>query len=454
MPPTVQAVAPPAPQELIGPFLESRGIVPINPTIRSSDFGLVDACPFTYLLTRRLGLTSLLRYSEALSRGSWFHTALELTFQHRENETLRAAYAAVLDRRVAELKTLGAHMGPAQLASVIDRERVDAKTSLAWYLASRTYTNFKVSSLRHPWPLQLTQPPFLWLGSEITLKCPLNTKPKLDRVVQLDALLYNQDTNRLWVLDAKTTSLRPWVRAQQCPYEPQTFHYLDVVDELLPSLQTTYNLPTDCKLGGMVHLIVQKPTIEFGMSDRPWWFAATSKRSDLRATATFVPGKGWKLASLRLSTGEIVSSETDRPMPEYEASAWCEKTAGVQCKKEFSGEPDPLVYESRCASWYCGTGDYIDKAEERMHPEFTPINYSFTAASILLDTRFRTEYTARLDRVISFARAPLLLDNFPRTPDGMVDFSREPSPWAPFFGAPVSNWPSLMLQSNLVQKHR
>lgn len=455
MPPTVEAIPPPETREIIDKFLASRGVVPVNPTVRSSDFSLVDSCPFTYLLTRRLGLCSLLAYSEAFSRGSWFHAALELTFQHRDSANLRAAYNALIDRRVLELKTIGSkRLGPAELVRVIDREKTDAQTSLAWFLASQTYTNFKIPSLRKPWPMALTQPPMMWLGSELVLRAPLSGTPKLERVIQLDALLYNQETNALWVLDAKTTSLRPWVRAQQCPYEPQTFHYLDTTDELLPSLKEQYSLPKDCTLGGMIHLIVAKPSIEFGQSDRQWWYAATSKRSDIRATASYVHGRGWTLSSIKLSTGELLSQEKDSPMPDYEAAAWCEKTAGVQTKKEFSGEPDPLFYQSRCASWYCGTGDYTEKAEERMEPTHTPINYSFTSSSILLDTRFRSEYAARLDRVLHYARSPLLLENFPRTPDGIVDFSREPSVWARFFGAPVQNWPALMVELNLIQKHR
>ena len=46
------------------------------PLLRSSDLrGLAD--PFSWFLTRRLGLTPAVSHSKALSRGSWFHAAFQ-----------------------------------------------------------------------------------------------------------------------------------------------------------------------------------------------------------------------------------------------------------------------------------------------------------------------------------------------------------------------------------------
>ena len=57
-------------------WLESQGLVAKEPAIRSSDYETILSCPFQYYLSRRLGLVSALRWSAALSRGSWFHKRL------------------------------------------------------------------------------------------------------------------------------------------------------------------------------------------------------------------------------------------------------------------------------------------------------------------------------------------------------------------------------------------
>jgi hypothetical protein len=58
-------------------LLAQHGLVERRPPVRSSDFRSLGS-PFHYYLTRKLGLVPALRYSVALSQGTWFHAALEL----------------------------------------------------------------------------------------------------------------------------------------------------------------------------------------------------------------------------------------------------------------------------------------------------------------------------------------------------------------------------------------
>ena len=78
MPPNVQEIKPPEGWgEDAARWLEAHGMVAEVPTIRSSDYESCLGNPFGYYLTRRLGLSDALRWSEALSRGSWFHKRFE-----------------------------------------------------------------------------------------------------------------------------------------------------------------------------------------------------------------------------------------------------------------------------------------------------------------------------------------------------------------------------------------
>ena len=79
MPPEIQPVPLPTDRARSARhYLESEGLVPRIPSIRSSDYSSSLSDPFGYYLRRRLGLIPALSYSEALSRGSYFHTLFAL----------------------------------------------------------------------------------------------------------------------------------------------------------------------------------------------------------------------------------------------------------------------------------------------------------------------------------------------------------------------------------------
>lgn len=469
LPPEVSDIPPPdSLQESIQPFLTSRGIIPISPPIRSGDLQLCRTDPFRYLLTRRLGLVRALKYSEALTRGSWFHLCLE-SFFRTNTVSNDIDFRRLLGVRLDELRQLCKVLSlpPTSTQVVLDAEIRDAEMARAYFLASSRYSNHNFPGLRHSWSeLLAPNKPFRWLASELIIRLRHPALRKVDSVIQIDALLYNESADTLWLLDAKTTGKPAYHRAQTCYLENQTFHYLETFSEALSQstdIHRQFSLPTSVKLGGMIHLIVQKPTIEFGMNDRPWWLACTSKRSSRRATALYNPSTStWTVTYLDLSSGAQVEPGTDgapdgtQPTRDAAENAMREYCGIKTVEKEFTGEPSWDNYVRRCTDWYLGEGDYAEERDARRgtNPKTIPINLSHTSASILTDDRRRSEYVDDIRRAEAYSTAPLLLTEFPRSSDGILDRDGTVSDFAPFYGLPVRHWPSLCRREAIICQHR
>jgi hypothetical protein len=412
MPPEIESVPVPAGRgQDAQRWMEYHGYVDTTPSIRSSDYEGVLHCPFQYYLSRRLGLSPALRWSKALSRGSWFHKKLEL---YRDHPQVAKSYMdKMLNDRLEELEEICHSIGikGESKDKVLDRERKDFMCASAWYDVSM---DLQLPQKKVPTVNQfLKQEHFRHLGSEIGIRLHMPHTSRAGKVMLTgvyDTLLYHESQNTVFIVDAKTTAGSPEERLITCPLEFQTQHYMMVLNLAIQAnyFQPIHNLPQDVRVGGMIHIAVQKPTIDFGMKDRDC--------EEYEHTLTRGPRKGQ-----------------------------------VEIRKNYSGEPRFENYIRRCEDWYRGQGEYEHLAEKwAVSP---PINYSLTYGTLLLDEDYLDEYYARVALIRQYTQCKAFPKNFPRSASHLRQFGRM-SPFTPFYLTPPKEWPDIIKAESFIQVDR
>lgn len=411
MPPTTTPIPSPIGRgDAAREYLESCGLVAQSPPIRSSDYVLALTDPFRYYLTRRLGLVPAVSWSKALSRGSWFHKCLELDDFTSETPSLSVGltFDQALQQREKELAASCASIGiqSESLRDLINRERADAQTARAWYEASASVV---IDDTHGSWRSFLRRPYWRILSREETFRAPLGSVGNHPAAIQPDLLLHHTGHNKLWIVDAKTTDEDPLVRMTSCPLEFQTLHYLNVVNLLLfdASFRSRFGLTPDTTVGGMIHIVVRKPELVFGMKDRNF----TEK--------LFVPSRGPNKGVSRL-------------------------------ERTYHGEPVFDNFLSRVRTWYAAADEYTHLAKE--FASSPPCNISFTTVDFLEDES-ASDYHSILNFIWSLATRKPNPNSFLRNPDSLRSWGSV-SRYAPFYLLPVSQWPAHIAEQGLIQKHR
>lgn len=424
-------------------WLESKGLVARQPSIRSSDLAI--ECDFLYYLHRRLSLVPMFSISRALSHGDWFHVALEtiMTDPLKARPALESRLSARVDELRGYAKAIA--LGAAETESLCAQAKHDALTAWSWYLSSQHFNIPGHPMLSSGWRAYLLQPHWKLLGRELCLKRPHESG--VDLVVQLDQLWYNSKTDKLWAFDAKTTARSPVQRSTTLQREFQPPHYLSVIRDSLDDLRAHFDLPASTQLGGMLHLLLKKPSIRFGDPDRPYGYIGESKRTQLRGACSRWKS-GWLL---QVFAPQTTAPQLKKEIPnEEEVREAFKEAVGVYPEKAYTGEPSTDLYAARCRHWYKGTGDSAP------HPQDDPpVNVSTTSAAILEDPRVARNYGHALQRAVGRATRAPLPENFPEHPSGLEDrFSNEPSAYAAFYLTPVRDWPDLVARHRLIQKDR
>ena len=412
MPPEVESVPIPGGRgQDAQKYMEYHGIVDTTPSIRSSDYEGILHCPFQYYLSRRLGLSPALRWSKALSRGSWFHRRLEL---YRDTpEVVAKAANEMLEDRLEELEEICKSIGikGESKDKVLDRERKDYSCAMAWYeVAMDLQLSHKKVPTAHEF---LKQEHFVHLGSEVGIRLHMPHTHKVGKVMltgMYDTLLYHKEQNSIYIVDAKTTAGSPEERLMTCPLEFQTQHYMMVLKLAIEAnlIQPLYDLPKDVRVGGMVHIAVQKPTIEFGMKDR------------------------------------------DCEEYEHELSRGPRK-GQIEIRKNYSGEPRFENYLRRCEDWYRGQGEYEHLAER--WNSSPPLNYSLTYGTLLQEEDYLDEYYARVALIRQYVQCKAIPKNFPRSASHLRQFGRM-SPFTPFYLTHPKEWPDIIKADSFMQVDR
>ena len=425
-------------------WLERHGLTPSIPTIRSSDWEL-SANPFQYWLSRRMGLIPALSYSKALSRGSWFHLLFAL-FNNPDRERI---YAQALASRTAELRETCKALGIQgdKVLDVVDREHLDANTALSWYKAtemvpfSRRDDGPKITFQKY-----LSLPYWRHLGSEIRLVFAHPEYQETTLVAQLDLVLLNTKTNTLWIVDAKTCDCKPLIRLASVHNEFQTQHYMTIVHRLLETgeLQKKLSLPPQTRLGGMIHVAVQKPSLHFGTRDRDYWWASLGKRKKVEGRVVKAPddesyyAEWWPIEDPTAPHEHFPGSFEDCIQVLHEQT-------GKKPEKVYYGEPQLKNFVARCLSWY--------EDEQATDEDDPPVNMTKTSASNLKIPMWCDTYERRLDRLYRLATCNPAPDSFPMMMNGVRSFKKL-SPYADFYLTPPQQWPEVAARNNFVIRRR
>ena len=394
-------------------LLALHGLVERRPPVRSSDFRMLGS-PFHYYLTRKLGLVPALRYSTALSHGTWFHAALELLLNPLTQHDAHAKYLLKVEQRCEEIrevcKTLA--IGDQRTREIIAVEDQDAATGWAWATCTKDIPIAGALSNGRTMQEFLSDSCFVTLCQECTLRTRIpadNRAEPVECVAQPDMLLFHRQQRSLWIVDYKTTSISPRIRAASCPIEPQTQHYMHIVQDMLArgTLQKLFDLPDDTTVGGMLHAIIRKPTISFGQSDRDYTLDTTPFKSG--------PRKG-------------------EPRNE----------------KIYVGEPRLENYIERCKRWYLGVEDYVHLSGDRIAEPV--VDLSFTSGTALLDPTWTGQYKARLNALNRWRTATIEPEEYPWPTE--VHGSGTLDTYAPFVLRPVSEWPDIVMQEGFLVSDR
>lgn len=452
MPPTTLSIDPPAYEDYgegARLWLEHHGYVATTPTIRSRDLDNCRRDPFFYYLTRRLSLTPILSTpSSTLARGSWMHKFMEGV--RLEPGSAHDLFSRALDVRLEELRDLCEIVGwgSDKLLNALDRERLDAECARGWIIA--------LSSLPLP-QLGLPRGIIDWVRSpaitpiayEATVRYTDPNYPKTPLAGTFDLLYHVPATNTVWVIDYKNTSDSPSIWAETAIRSFQTTHYRYLLSKLIATgeLNAAFpQIPPGAKFGGIVHILLQKPSIVFGQKDRPYHYLSEGKKSGISGTAAPLPGTAWQVTTEGPQHPRITANYPT----EDEAVKRLHEITGKTPSSVYSGEPDPHFYAARCLHWYRGTGEYADKYDERQVEP--PVNISTITGP--LDSHELRWYYQHLDYIYDHAtRIPEPI-RFPPTSNGMRrGKGGDLNPWAPLFTAPVADWPSIILRNSLTQSH-
>lgn len=438
MPPSLTPIEVPTDRgDLCIPFLESHGFFARTHPIRSRDKSCLSD-PFGYYLRRRLGLRDPLRFSKALSRGSWAHEILEF-MPGTPPSAWPSNLQSRLDARLKELSDICDECGlHAELrAGILANERTTALSALGWLTALAQWRLPSNPLLADGFLAELRKRHTIASEVRIAFRVP---GVKTECLIELDRLSYDEKHNTLWIEDYKTTEGSVRDRGHQCPVEHQNRLYLYGVVHNLPTLLDRFNLPADARLGGFRHLILQSPSISLNQKDRPYSYSSHGKRTGVSGTVHQTNG-GWGAQILGGSSQEFAS--------EHQAVEWLHSQTGKAPERIYDGEPSLDLYARRCIDYYNGAGDYADKFGERQSDP--PVLISTTRVDEILNPDTEMELLDTLKRIDYFATLRPVPRFFPRFAEGMLNMSSHKlNAYAPFYTSPVRMWPQIAHENRLI----
>lgn len=433
-------------------YLEAHGISASSPpSIRASQLDCADNNEFIYFLVCRLGLVPALSYSAALSRGTYFHYRFALMGKPNAHATYDALCAARLDELKATCKAL--NISGEATEGIINREIEDQLLATIYYDAATTVKlpgtdnrpthSFEEYMLREGWRI---------VGSEIRIALTIpKLSPTIPLVCQLDLLLLHEKTATLWIPDAKTTSYSPRMRAATISYEFATQFYMLLVQEALDRqvLQSQLNLPEHTHLAGMLHPIVQKPTIRMSAQDRDFKWVSDGARKKMRGTLRRAPSTAshewmaeWAPYDYTLGPAQFNHYDTFD-----NCFAVLHEATGKTPEKAYFGDPRRENFLARCRQWYTD--------EVSANPGDPPVNISRTPASLLRDPHYLSTTHQRIERLVDLAsRTPYPENFYVPNERSLLGISGNLNPYAPFILKPIRDWPDVIKQDNFMVCHR
>jgi hypothetical protein len=399
--------------------LSANGFKWHRPRMSPTSLDWAISSPRTFLFAKALGIQPRYQREEPLSRGTWFHsflehdsfdlspTALEQHLRDRTSDLL-------LKRREgleAEWREQGL-LGDTR-SELHAQERGDYENMLSMYVA---YSQCRFPFLRNRTFREYLSQEFQLLSREFRCYHPSFTifsdEPNLRDCLQsaavcvFDMLLFNPHAKTLWILDAKTTAASPRNRMASCPVSFQTLFMLDMADQALPSLIKTFSLPPETTLGGVMHMVFQKPGIELSGTDRAFTIDTTPFKAG--------PRKG-------------------EPRNE----------------KVYHGEPIPANYQKRLSRWIKSEEEYLSLQEARQQDPVFNISHTSVGAFDLSQSWY-TNTLLEFDTICNTQPSYLFTKGF--TEQDVYSAGRF-GPYAPLLLTHPKQWGSVFAREGFKIRH-
>lgn len=229
-----------------------------RPPIRSSAMGTLDLCPRKFLYDEKLGLKPK-GYSSSLALGDLYHeyrrcSILGMSEADTESSVL-SKIAAYEKQLMEDAGKTGLLPNGQSLSSVLEELKDDLAVARAMSAAFNEVYPFKAerwSPMLDPEGVPLTEKLF-----EVQLPgIETPVKIKFDNVI-----VDNQSgtPSNVWIVDDKTTSLRPMDRASSMSFSNQISLYRAVLTQLIQG----WGWSSKYLVVGSVHNVLKKPTIRY-----------------------------------------------------------------------------------------------------------------------------------------------------------------------------------------------
>jgi hypothetical protein len=236
--------------------LKSLRVIPI----RSSSMSTLEECPRKFLYRDRLGLRPP-GYSSALSVGSLFHKALQTYFLGGNAQARSEAISAVALQTMTELRPHANQVGLLPdgtdfmtVCREIEEDEHKAEAMAEVFIHFHPFDLDKWEILKTP-----DGKPIVELLLEA--HAPGITQPLRS---PCDLALLKKGTSEVWIVDHKTTSMSPKVRAMALQISTQAKLYRLVLQSNLDAWQQERLLVGDAlQVVGSIHNIIKKPTIKY-----------------------------------------------------------------------------------------------------------------------------------------------------------------------------------------------
>jgi len=239
---------------------------PRNPSIRSSGLSCFEKCPRKFLFRNRYGLVGHGR-RDALDIGSTLHRTLQLLYEGNE----WAAASHILETEHTARKV--------ELEEVTDDAGfLPDATDLGVALKSLDMTHYKgIAMGRVFWkyhPLSRDKYPTLLDPSEhpfvekfITLDLPIGGIHSTV-TAQYDRVVADPNEPAVWIVDHKTTSMSPLLRAQALALSSQAQLYRLLLEAWFNEVKAVYPYYPQLRVKGIIHNIIRTPTIKYCSKDK------------------------------------------------------------------------------------------------------------------------------------------------------------------------------------------
>ena len=246
----------------------------------------------------------------------------------------------------------------------------------------------------------------LWenmLPPETLIECKYDTINQPIRV-RIDGLLKKKDKDEVWIVDHKTTSLTPTIRAKSALMEVQPKLYRVVVQSYLEDYNKEHGTNLQCV--GIIHSFIKKPGIRF----------SPDRNDKIKMTYSTVIAK-------KLAQREDGSSMTDK-----QRETWESEVRALKFDSKFTTPWEK--YLDRVAKWYAD--------EARMKPEDPPYLRSRIR---FIEPIMTTELLTQLRQADKAARSDPDFSKFYRDPAGTACYNyNSQCPYWDLCTNPVSTW--------------